>query len=243
MRYTGAAGQTDGLSNSYVYSLHAADANGIWIGAQNGLNYFDHASESFTHLDLAEDTDYYINNISSDDTGRLWIASSIGVYTYDPVTMGLNRLSFQFEDSLFTAIPTYDVLFVPPSTVYIGTAGKGLLAVEVQAEASEVVAPIVAENICESCEDIYDLELDDNGSVWAAAFTIGLLKIEENEGITSYQHAAEDPFSLSSNRVRTVHQDNEGQIWVGTDAGLNLWLPARGSCPQARLDRPRAIRA
>ncbi|NQZ12800.1 MAG: hypothetical protein HRT35_37090, partial [Algicola sp.] len=36
-----------------------------------------------------------------------------------------------------------------------------------------------------------------------------------------YNHEKVNPHSLSNNRINSLYEDNQGQLWVGTGDGLN----------------------
>ena len=57
--------------------------------------------------------------------------------------------------------------------------------------------------------------------VWAGTVQDGLYRISPQEEITHYT----DSNRLSNNQIRTVQEDNNGHIWVGTFNGLNHYNP------------------
>lgn len=81
--------------------------------------------------------------------------------------------------------------------------------------------------------DFLNLLVDDGGNLWMGDLTKGLfflpqahqIKREEEAGFTNYDHQPDNPNSLSSNLVQALHKDNTGNIWVGTDSGLNKFNP------------------
>ena len=43
-----------------------------------------------------------------------------------------------------------------------------------------------------------------------------------------YQHSSEDPQSLSGNSIESIYEDRAGELWIGTDNGLNHFDRASG---------------
>lgn len=61
--------------------------------------------------------------------------------------------------------------------------------------------------------------------VWLTTFDKGIYGIKNRTNakpeITRYSTGLEDSFRLHSNKVNFVHADKQGNVWVGTSAGLN----------------------
>ncbi|WP_299314268.1 hybrid sensor histidine kinase/response regulator transcription factor [uncultured Aquimarina sp.] len=76
---------------------------------------------------------------------------------------------------------------------------------------------------------IVDMFLDKDDTMWLATISGGLLKFSNASQITKssdhnfkrFLHDENDPNSISSNLVMSLHQTNDGKLWIGTDGGLN----------------------
>ncbi|MDH7446258.1 hybrid sensor histidine kinase/response regulator transcription factor [Aquimarina sp. 2201CG14-23] len=76
---------------------------------------------------------------------------------------------------------------------------------------------------------IIELYNDNQDNVWLGSIGKGLLKFSKASTITAdntyeykqYLHDINDPKSISSNLIQTIHQDHKGVLWIGTDGGLN----------------------
>ena len=65
----------------------------------------------------------------------------------------------------------------------------------------------------------------DNGHIWVGTVN-GVFVIEDlSKPFRYYGSEASDPTSLNSENVSEIYQDRQGQIWLGTQSGLNRWLP------------------
>ena len=79
----------NGLSNSWVSSIHQDEEGFMWFGTWNGLNRFD--GYGFTVFKpVAGDTLSLSNNairaLCEDHAGYLWIGTENGLNWYDPNT-------------------------------------------------------------------------------------------------------------------------------------------------------------
>lgn len=78
---------------------------------------------------------------------------------------------------------------------------------------------------------------DSKGNIWAGGSRDGVFfynpKTRRNQ---VYVHLDTDTSSLANNRVNCIFEDSKHRIWVGTDDGLCLFLPATGNFKRYRLE-------
>ncbi len=74
------------------------------------------------------------------------------------------------------------------------------------------------------------LLFDRDGSIWAVTYAAGVIRIGRPQGLYRGGKPVEEFFTakegLSSDRALAVLEDREGNIWVGTSAGLDRFTPA-----------------
>ena len=96
----------------------------------------------------------------------------------------------------------------------------------------------------------YALEVDDrsalvtamllgrDGRFWAGTYDAGLCRLDrpprtgtspQEAVFTCFRHDAGNPNTLTSNAVRSLAEDRDGALWVGTGDGLNRFDPATGT--------------
>lgn len=83
-----------------------------------------------------------------------------------------------------------------------------------------------------SQDDELELFIDSRGDIWVYnLYTgMGLWRFQRaTQTWTQYHTGAPLPMRLSVNEVRVVEEDNEGNIWVGTDHGGICIIPAAGA--------------
>ena len=69
---------------------------------------------------------------------------------------------------------------------------------------------------------------DRNGNVWFGTYGLLGLYILKKDGTHSRMiniPESDHSDSLSSNNIRSLREDDHGNIWIGTDQGLNLVTP------------------
>jgi signal transduction histidine kinase len=82
----------------------------------------------------------------------------------------------------------------------------------------------------QSAGQIYlDVKQDRQGALWLGTHYSGLQRFDPTtEQFTVYKHNANDPTSLSNNRVNSVYFDHSGTMWAGTQDGLDKFDPKTG---------------
>jgi ligand-binding sensor domain-containing protein len=74
---------------------------------------------------------------------------------------------------------------------------------------------------------------ESTGEIWQGTINGLLVQDERNPAKNiRYQHEPLNPFSLSNNVVEVIRQDRKGNIWVGTEDGLNMLNREKGSFTQ-----------
>ncbi len=73
---------------------------------------------------------------------------------------------------------------------------------------------------------VFALDQDNNGDIWTGMDNEGINVIHQSQIIKRYKYNPDDTVScLTNNDIRTIYKDREGNIWIGTFAGLNLYNP------------------
>ncbi len=83
---------------------------------------------------------------------------------------------------------------------------------------------------------------DRHGILWLGSAGAGLIRYDGYQ-FTTFTRIAFDSTSLSSNNVSSLYEDSQGKLWVGTDNGLNCFVPETASFQHFRLDSPTRILA
>lgn len=99
---------------------------------------------------------------------------------------------------------------------------------------------------------ITDIQEDSEGNLWVATDGGGVAMFDEPEhSFIAYQHLPQVPGTLSSNTVRVLYLDSSHRFWVGTENGLDQYLPRKKNfervnvapTPASELAGPLKVRA
>ena len=81
------------LSGVYISALFKDRDGALWVGCDQFLNKFDRATETFTRYPVP-----FVNDISQDRAGTLWLATVKGLYSLDPGTGPIRQYSHNPND-------------------------------------------------------------------------------------------------------------------------------------------------
>ena len=224
----------DGLSQSSVLTIIQDQKGFLWFGTQDGLNKYD--GYKFTVFknnpaDSLSITDNWITSLCEDHLGNIWVGTAGGgLNKFDPVTEKFQYYGHHINDSMSPEYKRVQVVLEDSDHfIWVGTDGGGLSKLDpVTREYTDFLS---SDDKRTSLSDnhIKTLLEDQNGNLWIGTSEGGLsvlMKNEKEKGIfKNFSHVPDDGTSLSSNQILSMLEDSSGKLWVGTDAGLNLYDP------------------
>ncbi|MEP7703138.1 two-component regulator propeller domain-containing protein [Paraglaciecola sp. 25GB23A] len=80
--------------------------------------------------------------------------------------------------------------------------------------------------------------IDKNNNLWIGSWGGGVLRYnQEKQKFTQHQHVPDLSNTISSVRVQNIFEDQQGEIWLGTDNGLNKFNPNSQDFTQLRPNK------
>ncbi len=240
----------EGLAQLAVMSIYQDEFGRMWFGTEEGLSMYDgNVTISFKPTNspkvLSPGNETY--PLTGDKNGNLYFISDYSaLLRYDFRTERFeklipnnikallfhdNRLWFGINDSICIWNPkeqSYDFIvkvenfsiqkiFIDSNKqLWIGTKNGLLLK---QGKEIQTVIPK---------EDIYELFEDTQKNIWIATRENGMYKRDKEGRIKKFMHDSHNSNSISSNHIRCFAEDSNGQIWIGTFLGLNVFNPKTG---------------
>lgn len=235
-----------GLSQLSVMTIYQDELGNMWFGTREGLNIYNGNRMKVLQPDSREKhsiSGNLIKNIDGDKMGNVYIHTQNGIDHYDLKTgfisqiikIQVNAMIYEQdclwyalqnrvykynregapqlvadigkEDLITTILPTSD------GHLYIGTVASGIYRVDRKANSTQIL---------DHCGRISHLYEDSQKNIWVSSWDEGLYCIGPDEKITNYRQNRDYPANgLSSNFVRVICEDNEGDLWVGTRQGLD----------------------
>ncbi|MBA3541565.1 MAG: SpoIIE family protein phosphatase [Deltaproteobacteria bacterium] len=214
----------------------------LWVGTYNGLYKYEWAAQRVTiyhslgrNLGTEEPValeSVWINSLHRDKNGTIWMAlQRHGLIAFNPKTETYRRYVPDPDNANGLPVDTiFDIWEDDRGLLWLATWGGGLVRLDPQTETFTAFTSEDSSGL--SSNHLYNLYPDptDKKVLWIGSAKGGLIKFNVEAGTgTSFRHVAENPASLSSDDVLSIHRDAAGSVWVGTfGGGLNRLDPQTG---------------
>jgi ligand-binding sensor domain-containing protein/signal transduction histidine kinase len=229
-----------GLSNNSVRCIFQ-DHNGfIWIGTYDGLNRYDGSGFKIFRNRLGDSTTLphnYIYTVHEDDEGELWVGTGQGVAILDQTNGKFSRLYFydrRLKQLHLAGVNTNVFHTDKHGNTFVGSNGQGLL-VRARGERFARQIPLVTDS------GVYgEFNAQAITSVGDKVFVF-LLK----HGLCVYD-SKRDVILPANNTLRSANcmlPDGEGNIWVGSDLGIDKFDVSTGQFTNSIRKKPGQLNA
>lgn len=235
----------EGLSNNAVMTMYQDERGFIWIGTRNGANLYNgNEFKVYKFRKNSSNSLIYnnINHITGNKKGEVYFMTPKGISalnirkdTFTTLIQKEIRAMFYHEQlyaahsnsiyiydgkqfSLYYELPQKSkitALHVNDNQILIGTENQGLFSLDRHHQLSH---PISKGNISTIFQD-------SSGKYWIGSWEEGLFMMN-GETISNFRHEEKNPSSISSNFIRCCSEDKQGNLWIGTFNGLNMFHPS-----------------
>lgn len=239
-----------GMHQSTIHAMYQDEFGMIWFGTKRGLVRYDGTRMKFIQklYDDIPDAEELIRSITGNQHGRIYIETRSGIIEYDMkkdsfrritpysqcmyyadscLWIGHKNIIYQWKDDtlkeymqLPDATTAIDCITeTSRGNLYIGTRDDGIFLIRRDKGLKQLLPHI---------NQIRQLYIDSEQQIWVATRRNGLFLIDNNEHIKSFSHSETSDNCLSSNIVRSVCEDNAGNLWIATFNGLNKYHKKEG---------------
>ena len=238
----------DGLSQLSINDLYIDEHGMLWIGTRVGLNVYDgnkiHTFKSQKDNPFSLPSNLILK-VSGNKNGKIFILSTDGVSEFNKVTRKFSEIHKGKADCIYY----HDKLYISKkNTVYV--YNEKTLSIDAEytlpSDAAIINSMIFDTSGCPwfgTTQGIYkydtanqqyihiipsgnitQLYIDNTESLWAGSWEDGVYEISKHGDIKNYKSDNNNNgTSVSSNFVRAICQDDEGNIWLGTFNGLDKY--------------------
>jgi PAS domain S-box-containing protein len=232
--YRHSAGDPHGLPSDLITTVFLDRSGTLWAGTDGaGLLEYDAATDrflSFTHDpgDSASLSVNVVRSIYEDEQGQLWVGTFLGgvnLFRRSRPAFGYFTHSVTDADSLSDpAVASF--LEDTSGRIWIGTEGGWLNRFD---RDRGVFTRYRFPSEASGGSAILSLLEDRRGRIWAGSYLGGLGLFDPAHGaFRIFRHRADDPKSLGDDQVWAITEDDEGGLWLGTNAGLDRFDPDKG---------------
>lgn len=228
--YTYQGGGSQGPSGKFITSFYESKSGNIWIGIdQGGVNLFDREEKKFLHFlhdyqHPSSLSDNIVNTIYEDSRGDLYVGTYLkgfdikrkGKWTFE------HYWSNEVADSPSSKF-VRSFLEDSSGDFWIGTVSAGLLKFNRVSKKAEPFQGIDKDSQPVSIEHVTFLYEDRNALLWVGTIN-GLYSVDKQTNQTRFWKTTENGGnSIKGSLIYCINEDARGNLWVGTDEGLNRY--------------------
>jgi PAS domain S-box-containing protein len=231
------------LSHDRVTAIYEDRAGVLWVGtgsdyevAVGGLNAFK--GGVFTHyLHDPQDRHSLSNNhvkaIYQDQDGTLWIGTDDGLNALDRTTNTFVNYHHDLLDPYSLSDSRITAIYEDRSGIlWFGTDSHGINKYAQVRERFRRFQHDPLDSNSLSAGSVGAIWEDSTGALWIGVPGEGLDSLDRTTNDASgggtlvhYSHDPDDSRSLGHDNVRALYQDHEGVLWIGTNRGLDRFVP------------------
>ena len=203
---------------NYIRTIAEDTDCNLWVGTDGGLQYIDN-----TELKLISQKHKFpvitksVRKIAISKNGRVWLGTANGISVYDQTNHVLKAfVNDPADPKSLNQNSVYDIYEDRAGSIWIGTFYGGVnyiykhppnfVAYQKRTDANALSSNIIS-GIAE----------DDSHNLLVGTQEAGLNYYDRITGkFLSYKSKDDDAHSLSSDIVKLIYKDSEGNIWVGS---------------------------
>ncbi|MEW8956728.1 two-component regulator propeller domain-containing protein, partial [Clostridium sp.] len=233
--YRSVQGDENSLSDNMISGIYEDKEGILWVGTiSQGLNEVDRKNNKVTRHKYDKNNNYSISDdrilgITGDKDDNIWIATNYGLNKYDKKTKKFKRFLYNKDDENSLVNNELRYLYVDDeNNLWIGSR-HGVCSLDIDTEQFTSYNELLKK---EGVDDLHIVSIheDKEGIMWLGAATYGgLIRFDkENDKVDIYKHEKDNKETLSSNSIRGINEDNEGNLWIATSHGVNKFNKKSG---------------
>lgn len=215
--YTASNTDPFSLPDNFAKTLLLDLKGNLWIGTRKGLAKYDPQKDNF--VNYTQSNSNLISNeifaLSLNRDGKLMVSTSESLYLYDERADVFLPLSINGQ----TLPADIKVIYSEEDRTWLGSLGQGLFILE---HASNSLFSLKTDNpwdITINANYLFDIKVIE-GRYWIAS-EAGVFIIDLQSSKMDVLNTQSTP-AINGSEVRSILQHENGEIWLGTNKGINV---------------------
>lgn len=211
------------LSSNSVWDIFEDRQGVLWITTDLGLNRFDRNKASFAHFkndpnDPKSLCGDITRNMEEDAQGNLWIATYNGLAQFDAQRQVFTCYSKDTSKKNTLQSNEISRIFMDHSgKLWFGTESGKLYSMDSATHQIEMFSAYP------SNPAIASIFQDRDGFLWVGTSGNGLSRVDTTSGaIKHFAYTLNNPNGISHPTVKDIAEDEQGNLWLATEFGLDL---------------------
>jgi ligand-binding sensor domain-containing protein/signal transduction histidine kinase len=216
------------LSGNSIHSLYRDDIGNLWAGTwASGVNFLPRFRDKFAHYKQVANNNPGLSNnnvtaITGDRDGNIWMGtdgSGVNVLNRRQKTI----LHYRHEVNNTNSIKSDIVITATEVSEDIIAVGYHRVGFDLMNRKTGHITHLPEDDTStvlpnQSVVEVYK-------DLWLGTYDgIGLFYYDrKNNRFTRHHHDRHDPHSINGDAVNALLEDQEGNLWVGTNAGLDYF--------------------
>ncbi|MBB4044292.1 signal transduction histidine kinase/ligand-binding sensor domain-containing protein/DNA-binding response OmpR family regulator [Bacteroides reticulotermitis] len=215
--FVGDVNDSGTIGSDFLLSILADRSGGIWVSSEYaGLSHLSvlnkGVSRIYPEAQELSDRSNSIRMLMQTSDNDIWVGTRKGgLYIYDSALVPK-------EHKQYFLFNIYSVLESENGNLWLGTRGDGLKIGDNWYHHDSADLSSLANN------NIFSMYRDRKNRIWVGTFGGGLdLAIPTADGKYKFQHFFREKYGLRL--VRSITEDKNGMIWMGTSEGICIFHP------------------
>lgn len=215
------------INGNSITSFLEDNEKDLWIGTeQSGIIYFDVAKNTMTRFVYDESNENSlssnkIKSITQGKSGRIIVSTEKGINLIDKET-GIIKRCDEEELKKVTFFNRGLKILNDDEYIWIATNEGLYRGKNEEYEVLNYKEHFIASGIKNyKVSDIYQDDNDENILWLAGGRDGGLIKFHKTKGVIKNYLSSSESNSLSYDSINCIQGDGKGNLWIGTEAGLN----------------------
>lgn len=222
-RYLNDPADPGSLSSNFVMSVYEDSQGRFWVGTfAGGLNRLDTETGAFVRYPTPPN----VSAILEDRSGRLWIATSVGLGLYDPGSDSFQYLLHDAEEPDSLSDSNLTTLYEDrEGRIWVGTFSAGLNLFDPERQTFTRYRHDEEDPSSLTADVVLSIYQDQGGTLWIGTAS-GLDRFDAVGG--AFAHYREQD-GLPNQVIYCIVGDGSGHLWLSTNRGLSQFDPAGGT--------------
>ncbi|MFV0419564.1 MAG: two-component regulator propeller domain-containing protein [Dysgonomonas sp.] len=215
------------LNDNSVYVFTQSKRNILWIGNENGLNYYSYKNQSIEKIEFTVDGKpvKYIHAICELNDSTLWIATvGTGIVTAHiseiedkPILSNAKRIAIRDGKDSYNYF--FTVYKEDDSTLWFGNRGYGAFKLKTN-EMSLAPVQLEGGKNNQTLNDIFCIVKDSDSNIWFGS-SFGLVKYSPD----GREKVFNENNGFPNNTIHGIIPDSQGNLWLSTNSGIIKFDP------------------
>jgi ligand-binding sensor domain-containing protein/HPt (histidine-containing phosphotransfer) domain-containing protein len=244
--YKNVPSDSTSLIENHVESIFEDHDHNLLIGTRDGIALYDRDADRFINYKYAKSSPLYnisilVNQICEDTLGNLWLATNLGLIYFDRGTNTIVRYAHDPQDPRSISHDNMDNIHLDKrGRLWVATK-KGLNLFDPRTKKFNRITHCATHH--DDISAVFFLEIleEPTGKMWFGSaeglFCLENPDQEEDLALTHFNNDPNSATSLSINRARSLLQDIDGNLWIGTEnGGINIYNKEKRCFYHCRID-------